>query len=62
MEITIITTVLLPSWMPNEGSSFNPSIAEVMEMGGVMIQSASREAPPTMAGKTSHFLLLLTNA
>ena len=59
---TIITTVLLPSSIPNEGSSFNPSIAEVIEMGGVIIPSANNEAPPIMAGITSHFFLRLTRA
>ena len=37
------------------GSSPKPSIAEVIEIGGVIIPSASNAAPPSMAGMTSHF-------
>lgn len=33
-----------------------------MEIGGVIIPSASRAAPPSIAGITSHFLLLRTSA
>ncbi len=46
----------------NAGSFSNPSTADVMEMGGVIIPSASKAAPPTMAGKTSHFFRLRTSA
>ena len=38
------------------------SIAEVTEMGGVMIPSAKSAAPPIIAGMTNHFFLRLTNA
>ena len=62
MDITIMTTVSLPSCIPKEGNSLKPSMADVMEMGGVIIPSASREAPPIIAGMTSHFFLLLTRA
>ncbi len=41
---------------------FNPSIAGVTEMGGVIIPSAKSAAPPIMAGKTSHFFLRRTKA
>ena len=44
----------------NLGSCAKPSIAEVTEMGGVMIPSDSNAAPPTIAGTTSHFFRLLT--
>ena len=37
-------------------------MAEVTVMGGVIIPSASRAAPPIMAGITSHFFRLLTSA
>jgi len=33
-----------------------------MEMGGVIMPSASKAAPPIMAGITSHFRLRRTNA
>ena len=41
---------------------FKPSIADVIEIGGVIIPSASNDAPPIIAGITSHFRLLLTRA
>ena len=44
------------------GNRSNPSTAAVIEIGGVIIPSASNAAPPTMAGKTSHFFWRLTNA
>jgi hypothetical protein len=37
-------------------------MAEVTEIGGVIIPSASNAAPPMIAGITSHFLLLRTSA
>ena len=37
-------------------------MADVMEIGGVMIPSAKSAAPPIMAGITSHFFRRLTNA
>ena len=48
----------------NAGLIFvNPSIAEETDMGGVIIPSASKVAPPNMAGNTSQgFLLPRTNA
>ncbi len=45
-----------------KGTCFNPSIAEVTEIGGVIIPSASNAAPPTIAGTTSHFFRRLTSA
>ncbi|MCY1384946.1 hypothetical protein D9M69_732590 [compost metagenome] len=42
-------------------SSFNPSIADVTVILGVMIPSASNAAPPITAGITSHFAFLRTN-
>ena len=61
MAITtiMIVSVLIPRAV---GSSSSPSIAAVTEMGGVMMPSASRAAPPIMAGITSHFFRRLTNA
>src|SRR5678816_702144 len=47
---------------PRAGICFNPSIADVTEIGGVIIPSASKAAPPSIAGMTSHFFLRLTNA
>src|SRR5690242_14759409 len=44
------------------GTCFNPSTAEVTEIGGVIIPSASNAAPPSIAGNTSHFFLRLTRA
>ena len=38
----------------------NPSMADVTEIGGVIIPSASRAAPPIIAGNTSHFRRRLT--
>ena len=32
----------------------NPSMAEATDMGGVIIPSASKVAPPISAGKTNH--------
>src|SRR5678815_4729935 len=48
------------SW--KTGIFFKPSIAEVIEMGGVIIPSANKDAPPTIAGITSHLRRRLTNA
>ena len=45
----------------NAGICRSPSMAEVMEMGGVIIPSANRAAPPIMAGSTNHFFCLRTN-
>ena len=42
------------------GSWVSPSTADVTEMGGVIIPSASNAAPPIIAGATNHFLLLRT--
>ncbi len=44
------------------GTCFKPSTADVTEIGGVIIPSASNAAPPSMAGNTNHFPLRLTNA
>ena len=40
---------------------FNPSMADEMEIGGVMIPSAKRAQPPTTAGITSQRALRLTS-
>ena len=45
----------------NLGSCRRPSMAEVTEIGGVIIPSASSAAPPIIAGATNHFRLRLTN-
>ncbi len=51
---------MIVHWLmfPKEGICFNPSIAEVTEIGGVIIPSASKAAPPNIAGMTNHFLFL----
>ena len=41
---------------PTRGNWRKPSTAEVTEIGGVIIPSASKAAPPIMAGNTSHLL------
>ena len=46
----------------NRGIWRKPSMADVIEIGGVIMPSASKAAPPIMAAITSHFLLLLTSA
>src|SRR4029077_4690304 len=43
------------------GICFRPSIADGTEMGGVITPSASKAAPPIMAGKTSHLFWRLTS-
>ena len=55
---TIVSVAML--W--RDGMFLRPSTAEVMEMGGVMMPSASTEAPPIMAGTTSHLRRLRTSA
>ena len=61
MAITMVTMVCwVMSW--NTGICLSPSMAEVTVMGGVIIPSANRAAPPIIAGITSHFLRLLTSA
>ncbi len=44
------------------GNLVSPSTAEVMEMGGVIMPSASKAAPPIIAGTTNHFRLRRTKA
>ena len=62
MTITI-GTVSVTNGVPSLWwSIFNPSIAEETEIGGVIIPSASKVAPPIMAGKVNHFAWRLTNA
>lgn len=39
-----------------------PSTAAVIEIGGVIIPSANKAAPPIIAGNTSHLFCLLTSA
>ena len=39
-----------------------PSTAAVIEIGGVIIPSANKAAPPIIAGSTSHRFCLLTSA
>jgi len=46
----------------NRGICRKPSIAEVIEIGGVIIPSANNAAPPIIAAITNHRLLLLTRA
>ena len=43
-------------------SSLRPSMAEVIDIGGVIMPSASKAAPPMMAGIMSHRFCRLTNA
>ena len=58
---TIITMVFVCiSW--RAGIFLRPSTADVMEMGGVIIPSANSAAPPSIAGKASHFFRRRTNA
>ena len=40
---------------------FKPSMAEATEIGGVIMPSAIKAAPPIMAGITSHLFCRLTN-
>ena len=54
--------MLLAEIVCSRGIFFNPSIAEVMEIGGVIIPSANNAAPPIIAGITSHRRLRLTRA
>ena len=57
-----IATIVDCSILAKVGISFNPSIADVIVMGGVIMPSASNAAPPIIAGTTSHLRLLLTRA
>ena len=47
---------------PIEGTTFKPSIAEVTVIGGVIIPSANKAAPPIIAGITNHFRRRRTRA
>ena len=47
---------------PSSSILRKPSMEEVMEIGGVIIPSASSAAPPSMAGRISHFFCRLTSA
>lgn len=51
-----------PLILLKKGICFNPSTAEVTVIGGVIIPSAIIEAPPIIAGKTSHFFCRLIKA
>src|SRR4030095_736310 len=64
MEIipNTMKTIVCCGISPNRGIWRKPSIAEVIEIGGVIIPSASNAAPPIMAAITSHLLLLRTSA
>ena len=44
------------------GTCLSPSIADVTDIGGVIIPSASSAAPPIIAGITSQRRRLLTSA
>ena len=61
IPITIYITVDCSICL-NCGNFFNPSTAEVIEIGGVIIPSASSAAPPIIAAITSHFFLRRTRA
>lgn len=55
------TMVIVEIWC--KASIFlSPSIADVTDIGGVIMPSASRAAPPTIAGKTVHLPCRFTNA
>jgi hypothetical protein len=54
-----IVFVAMPS-IP--GNCLKPSIAEVTVIGGVIMPSAKRAAPPIMAGNTNHFFCRRTSA
>src|SRR5207237_80915 len=57
-----IYTILRSGIEPNTVIFLKPSMAEVTEIGGVIIPSANKAAPTIMEGKTNHFFLLLTSA
>ena len=59
MIITMVTIVLSDT-APMPGMACRPSMAEVTEIGGVIIPSASRVAPPIIAGITVHLPCRLT--
>ena len=61
MPSTIYTIVESPMLL-KKGICFNPSIADVTEIGGVIMPSANNDAPPMIAGNTSHFFCLRTKA
>ena len=53
----------LPSLISlNAGMFLNPSTAEITEIGGVIIPSANKAAPPIIAKKTGQGACLLTRA
>ena len=53
--ITIVPCVMLAK----RGIISNPSMADVTEMGGVIIPSANNAAPPIMAGKPTIVFVFL---
>lgn len=59
ITIATISNVVMPA---RPGICRNPSTAEVTETGGVMMPSANNDAPPIVAGNTSHFRRRLTSA
>ena len=56
IPITIPRISLLPGtkYAASSGTLFNPSIADVTEIGGVIMPSASKVPAPTIAGIASH--------
>ena len=52
---------LVKAQCPNTVTDIDGNIYDVIEIGGVIIPSASNAAPPSMAGITSHFRCLLTS-
>ncbi len=61
MIITIVIIVLVLT-SPSPGIACNPSTADVTDIGGVIMPSASSVAPPTIAGNTVHLPCLRTCA
>jgi len=57
-----IKTIVCCGMSLNLGIWRRPSIADVIEIGGVIMPSASNAAPPIIAAITNHLFLLLTSA
>lgn len=55
---------MIVHWLiaPKAGICRSPSMADVTDIGGVIMPSANKAAPPIMAGITNHFFLRLTKA
>jgi len=47
--------IVVPLMLLKKEICFKPSTADVTVIGGVIMPSAMMEAPPIIAGKTSHF-------